>query len=336
MRAGRRKEFEAAYAAAAKGEHAPPDPLSERTFRAAKLDWDEPLQPEPAKRRQLVQRMLECRARYVTPHLANMKIWSADASADGAVLSAKWQLDGGALHLLANLGDFSALADPPPGEGCLEYHARAHVAAMDGVLDVEGLNAARDPARDLPPAAVGQVRLRWSGRRRSLPEGARHRPSLCVALSEGAGRLDTGYDIIDHNVLNPEFGGEEGFARLSRALADADMGLILDFVPNHMGVGHADNAWWLDVLEWGPKSPFASIFDISWDALPYRPHGGLLLPILGKPYGEVLEQGEIILKFDAEEGSFSFWYFDHRLPVRPDRYSEIINKAVGFAAATGG
>ncbi len=143
-----------------------------------------------------------------------------------------------------------------------------------------------------------------------------------------------GYDITDHNVLNPEFGGEEGFARLSQALAAADMGLILDFVPNHMGVGRADNAWWLDVLEWGPKSPFASVFDISWDALPYRPNGGLLLPILGKPYGEALEAGEIKLKFDAAEGSFSFWYFDHRLPVRPDRYSEIINKVVGFAAAT--
>ena len=143
-----------------------------------------------------------------------------------------------------------------------------------------------------------------------------------------------GYDIIDHNVLNPEFGGEDGFARLSEALAAADMGLILDFVPNHMGVGHADNAWWLDVLEWGPKSPFAVVFDISWDALPYRPQGGLLLPILGKPYGEALEEGEIILKFDGDEGSFSFWYFDHRLPVRPDRYSEIINKIVGFADAT--
>src|SRR4029078_1214207 len=72
-----------------------------------------------------------------------------------------------------------------------------------------------------------------------------------------------GYDITDHNALNPEFGGDEGFARLSAALARADMGLILDFVPNHMGVAHADNAWWLDVLEWGPKSPYARIFDID-------------------------------------------------------------------------
>src|ERR1700693_1819328 len=100
-----------------------------------------------------------------------------------------------------------------------------------------------------------------------------------------------GYDIIDHNVLNPEFGGEEGFARLSRALADADMGLILDFVPNHMGVGHADNAWWLDVLEWGPKSPFAMAFDIDWEGLPFRRHPGVLLPILGRPYGDALQAG---------------------------------------------
>ena len=142
-----------------------------------------------------------------------------------------------------------------------------------------------------------------------------------------------GYDIIDHNVLNPEFGGEEAFARLSAALARADMGLILDFVPNHMGVGHADNSWWLDVLEWGPKSPFASVFDIDWTMLPFRSHAGLLLPILGKPYGEALEQGEIKLRFDAEQGSFSFWYFDHRLPVRPDRYSEIVKTTVAFAEA---
>src|SRR6185503_18202439 len=140
-------------------------------------------------------------------------------------------------------------------------------------------------------------------------------------------------DIIDHNTLNPEFGGEEGFAQLSAALAAHDMGLILDFVPNHMGIGHADNAWWLDVLEWGQKSPFADSFDIDWSTLPYRPQGGVLLPILGKPYGEALEQGEIGLRFDAAEGSFSFWYFDHRLPVRPSRYAEILRAAIAFAGA---
>ena len=62
-----------------------------------------------------------------------------------------------------------------------------------------------------------------------------------------------GYDIVDHNVINPELGGEDGFNRLSTALTSHGMGLILDFVPNHMGVHYADNDWWLDVLEWGPK-----------------------------------------------------------------------------------
>ena len=142
-----------------------------------------------------------------------------------------------------------------------------------------------------------------------------------------------GYDIIDHGQLNPEFGGEAGFARLSAALAQAEIGLILDFVPNHMGVGGADNAWWLDVLEWGPKSPHAASFDIDWDTLPYRREGGVLLPILGRSYGDALESGEIALRYDAQEGSFSARYYEHRLPIRPDRYGEMLRTIVGHAGA---
>ncbi|HZS64913.1 MAG TPA: alpha-amylase family glycosyl hydrolase, partial [Xanthobacteraceae bacterium] len=108
-----------------------------------------------------------------------------------------------------------------------------------------------------------------------------------------------GYDIIDHNAINPEIGGEDGFLRLSDALAAAQMGLILDFVPNHMGVHYADNAWWLDVLEWGPNSPHAASFDIEWSMLPERRRNGVLVPILGGPYGEALENGEIELRYDA-------------------------------------
>ena len=142
-----------------------------------------------------------------------------------------------------------------------------------------------------------------------------------------------GYDIVDHNQINPEFGGEAGFARLSQALAAAGIGLILDFVPNHMGVGHADNAWWLDVLEWGEKSPYAAAFDIDWDLLPHRRGGGVLLPILGSPYGHALENGEIVLKYDADGGSFSAWYYEHRLPIRADRYGEMLRTIVNTAAA---
>ena len=142
-----------------------------------------------------------------------------------------------------------------------------------------------------------------------------------------------GYDIVDHDRLNPELGGEEAFLRLSDALKANGLGLILDFVPNHMGVGHADNQWWLDVLEWGQKSPHARAFDIDWDGLPHRRHPGVLLPILGRPYGDALQAGEIELKYDAESGSFALWYFGNKLPVNPQRYSEMIRTIVGAAAA---
>lgn len=143
-----------------------------------------------------------------------------------------------------------------------------------------------------------------------------------------------GYDIIDHGQLNPELGGEEAFARLSDALREHDLGLILDFVPNHMGVGYSDNAWWLDVLEWGKDSPYAVAFDIDWDAVPFRHNPGVLLPILGKPYGEALQSGEIELKYDADTGSFAAWYYDNKLPINPQRYNEIIRVAVGAAHAS--
>ena len=116
-----------------------------------------------------------------------------------------------------------------------------------------------------------------------------------------------GYDIIDHNQLNPEIGSEADFRSLIDALHAHGMGLIIDFVPNHMGVGGNDNAWWLDVLEWGQDSPFAAYFDIKWDAGRTDLKGRVLLPVLGDQYGVILENGEISLRFDPQEGSFSAW-----------------------------
>ena len=145
-----------------------------------------------------------------------------------------------------------------------------------------------------------------------------------------------GYDIVDHTKFNPELGGEAGFERLSAALRQYDLGLILDFVPNHVGVHFADNPWWLDVLEWGPASPHAASFDIDWDLLPHRARAGVLLPIIGSSYGEALEKGEIELRYDADEGGFSAWYFEHRLPIAPERYSEILRNVVKAADAEAG
>jgi len=142
-----------------------------------------------------------------------------------------------------------------------------------------------------------------------------------------------GYDVVDHTRLNPELGGEAGFAKLSDALRAHDLGLILDFVPNHVGVHFADNPWWLAMLEWGPGSPHANAFDVAWDQLPHRKRGGVLLPILGSAYGEALERGEIELRYDQNEGSFSCWYFEHRLPIAPERYGEVLRVVVKEADA---
>jgi (1->4)-alpha-D-glucan 1-alpha-D-glucosylmutase len=132
-----------------------------------------------------------------------------------------------------------------------------------------------------------------------------------------------GYDIVNHERLNAEIGREAEFAALAAALRAHGMGLVLDIVPNHMAIG-ADNAWWLDVLEWGEASPHASYFDINWDPLREDLKGRVLLPVLGDQYGGILESGAIALRFAPDEGSFSAWYHDHRLPISPASYPEIL------------
>src|SRR5436190_2674865 len=99
-----------------------------------------------------------------------------------------------------------------------------------------------------------------------------------------------GYDIIDHNAVNPEIGTEKELNLLIESLREHGMGLVPDLVPNHMGVLHADIAWWLDVLEKGRASPYARYFDIDWS------RGKLLLPVLGKHSGEALGAGELKLE----------------------------------------
>ncbi len=137
-----------------------------------------------------------------------------------------------------------------------------------------------------------------------------------------------GYDIVDHNALNPELGSETDFAAMTVAFRRNGLGQILDFVPNHMGVGGADNPLWLDVLEWGPDSAFAGWFDIDWDPERGYLQDKVLVPFLGDQYGAVLEAGHLLLKFDAEEGSFAVWAYDtHKLPVCPLQYADILDNA---------
>ena len=117
-----------------------------------------------------------------------------------------------------------------------------------------------------------------------------------------------GYDIIDHNQLNPEIGTEDEFRRLATELKQRGMGLLLDTVPNHMGVGAGDNPWWQDVLQNGRASTYADFFDIDWEPLKPELCNKVLLPILGNPYGEDLESGHI--QVALEDGRPVVKYFD--------------------------
>ena len=134
-----------------------------------------------------------------------------------------------------------------------------------------------------------------------------------------------GYDITDHNALNPEIGSEDDHAAMIEAFKREGLGLILDFVPNHMGVGGADNPFWLDVLEWGQDSNYAGWFDIDWASDDPYLGDKLLAPFLGDQYGVELKAGKLALKYDAEEGAFAIWAYDyHKLPVCPLHYGLIV------------
>jgi (1->4)-alpha-D-glucan 1-alpha-D-glucosylmutase len=138
-----------------------------------------------------------------------------------------------------------------------------------------------------------------------------------------------GYDITNHDALNPELGGEEAFQRMLRAFREYGLEHILDFVPNHMGVGGSDNPLWLDVLEWGSASRYANWFDIDWDSPSEYLRGKLLVPFLGDQYGAELKAGHFELRFDEKEGAFGVWlYGTHKLPVTPTSYPHILNNQV--------
>lgn len=122
-----------------------------------------------------------------------------------------------------------------------------------------------------------------------------------------------GYDIMDHSQLSPEIGSYEDFQDLARELSNYGMGQVLDFVPNHMGIGYGSNPWWQDVLANGRASEFAEFFDVDWDPLKAELHNKLLLPILGDQYGAELEQGRIRLVL-GDQG-FRIEYYDRVLPL---------------------
>ena len=136
-----------------------------------------------------------------------------------------------------------------------------------------------------------------------------------------------GYDIVDHGELNPELGDAAAFQAMCEALRRHHLGHLLDFVPNHMGVGGSDNPLWLEVLEFGPDAPHAGWFEIEWDPERRYLHDKLLVPLLGDQYGVELERGVLRLRFDERTGSFAVWAYDtHKLPIWPPDYARIFTR----------
>jgi (1->4)-alpha-D-glucan 1-alpha-D-glucosylmutase len=119
-----------------------------------------------------------------------------------------------------------------------------------------------------------------------------------------------GYDVTNHNLINPEAGGLEAHTAFTDAVKAAGLQHIVDFVPNHMGISTATNPWWRDVLANGPDAPSARFFDIDWDPFKAELRRKLLLPILGDQYGQVLDRGE--LQLELMDGQLVLKYFDHR------------------------
>ncbi|HEX2120928.1 MAG TPA: malto-oligosyltrehalose synthase [Thermoanaerobaculia bacterium] len=135
-----------------------------------------------------------------------------------------------------------------------------------------------------------------------------------------------GYDIVDAMSLNPELGTDEDLTELHGELDRLGMGFVLDIVPNHMAASH-ENAWWMSVLENGPQSRFLHYFDIDWR------DNKVLLPILGRPYGEALASRELVLGYDAD--GFFITYYDKRLPLAPQSYHLILRECVDAVPAEG-
>ncbi|MCA9841761.1 MAG: malto-oligosyltrehalose synthase [Cyanobacteria bacterium HKST-UBA03] len=132
-----------------------------------------------------------------------------------------------------------------------------------------------------------------------------------------------GYDITDHHQFNAELGSESDFVAFTDTLRQHDMKLLVDVVPNHMAIG-AHNDWWVDVLEHGPLSAVADYFDIAWTSVKPELQGKVLLPVLGASYGRILDNGELRLRFDADQGRFSLHYYDHRFPINPASYATVL------------
>jgi (1->4)-alpha-D-glucan 1-alpha-D-glucosylmutase len=136
-----------------------------------------------------------------------------------------------------------------------------------------------------------------------------------------------GYDVNDYHRIDTELGGRRGFEEFAATVRAKEMGILLDFVPNHMGIEGTSNRWWQDVLECGPYSPHADFFDIDWRDHYQTGRARILVPILDNQYGVVLEAGRFAVRFDATAGTLAVHYEDLRFPLSPGTYADVLTAA---------
>jgi (1->4)-alpha-D-glucan 1-alpha-D-glucosylmutase len=137
-----------------------------------------------------------------------------------------------------------------------------------------------------------------------------------------------GYDVVDHEKVNEELGGEQGHKQFCRQLQELGLGQVLDIVPNHMALGRQNRYWW-DVLENGPSSRYASWFDIDWNSSEAKLQNKVLIPVLGQQYGRILSSGEI--KLQRSGVSFQVHYGDNLFPVAPRSLCTLLTQAAELA-----
>ena len=316
VRKGRREEF-SRFPEFADPERVAkiPDPCAESTFLASKLDWSR-IDP---KHLAYYRELLKVRREFVRPLAAFHSTWGRGARrgrASGAGHLAGWRAAARARR--QSLVQSCRLSSDRSRSVLALRRGRRFLWALDRALGTRScMNAPRATYRLQLHAGFG-----FNDAAAIAPYLAQLGVShvyLSPIFKARPGSVH-GYDVTDHNQLNPELGTEEDFASMIEAFRREGLGRILDIVPNHMGVWGADNPLWLDVLEWGPYSQYAGWFDIDWSAQ----DGKLLAPVLGAQYGEELRSGKLKLHFEAD-GSFAVWAYDaHKLPIHPLTFPQIL------------
>lgn len=356
---GRQKEFSAAGLNQHLAPENVPDPQRPETFECSKLNWAEVRQGHHGETLELYRTCLEQRKIWLKGEALRRENWQVAAVGDVVVI--RYQVPGQPVRLIMSslqggvrvaIRDDSILRPPPGCHWKIEFEtATTKVEALADVLDALHFPkpatiiliakvAEAAPARRFAAAAqripVATYRLQLR-KEFTLDDATALVPYAralgisdfyCSPVFLSTPGSSHGYDVNDYRRIDPELGGRTGLEHLHAALREKGMGLLLDFVPNHMGINGPGlfNRWWSDVLENGEHSPYARFFDIDWSGFGTA-HARVLVPTLEDHYGRVLEAGKLTLVY--ENGGFSIAYYEMRFPVAPRTYRALLEAVRG-------